>query len=353
MKEVEGVSRRVSRACGFAFSAAIALFTAHGAFATSYDFTGQVDNNWNTAKNWYVENGGAQQTSVPNGKHNLNFRSNATNIKASFKNNPTVNISSKYTDCSWKLHVRSLGTESAPVVFNASTDANGLQVGNTTSGDKTGYYIAYDTGDAWLRLQKGTYGTASGGLWYIGCASYQGHVVADSGVTVSSSQSLDICNGTFDSNGATVSGNVVHLGGYGNGTNGKADTHAIVRVNGGTMSSSANTEIGCFTGSTTGGYALLSVYGDAVYRVGSNLQMGAANGIQHDQAWLAITNGTMNVTLPAPTTAAPWNTARLQDFDRRRRSPCRKDDPEPDGHGAPAGERGVRRRHAEGAGRQQ
>ena len=62
------------------------------------------------------------------------------------------------------------------------------------------------------------------------------------------------------------------------------------------MSSSANTEIGCFTGSTTGGYALLSVYGDAVYRVGSNLQMGAANGIQHDQAWLAITNGTMNVT---------------------------------------------------------
>ena len=296
MKEVEGVSRRVSRACGFAFSAAIALFTAHGAFATSYDFTGQVDNNWNTAKNWYVENGGAQQTSVPNGKHNLNFRSNATNIKASFKNNPTVNISSKYTDCSWKLHVRSLGTESAPVVFNASTDANGLQVGNTTSGDKTGYYIAYDTGDAWLRLQKGTYGTASGGLWYIGCASYQGHVVADSGVTVSSSQSLDICNGTFDSNGATVSGNVVHLGGYGNGTNGKADTHAIVRVNGGTMSSSANTEIGCFTGSTTGGYALLSVYGDAVYRVGSNLQMGAANGIQHDQAWLAITNGTMNVT---------------------------------------------------------
>ena len=279
-----------------AVSVAIALFAAHGAFAANYDFTGQVDNNWNTAKNWYVENGGAQQTSVPNGKHNLNFRSNATNIKASFKNNPTVNISSKYTSCSWKLHVRSLGTESAPVVFNASTDANGLQVGNTNVNDKTGYYIAYDTGDAWLRLQKGTYGTASGGLWYIGCASYQGHVIADSGVTVSSSQSLDICNGTFDSNVATVSGNVVHLGGYGNGNNGRADTHAIVRVNGGTMSSGANTEIGCFTGSTTGGYALLSVYGDAVYRVGSNLQMGAANGIQHDQAWLAITNGTMNVT---------------------------------------------------------
>ena len=211
-----------------AMSAAIALFAAHGAFAANYDFTGQVDNNWNTAKNWYVENGGAQQTSVPNGKHNLNFRSNASNIKTSFKNNPTVNISSKYTSCSWKLHVRSLGTESAPVVFNASTDANGLQVGNTTTGDKTGYYIAYDTGDAWLRLQKGTYETASGGLWYIGCASYQGHVVADSGVTVSSSQGLDICNGTFDSNGATVSGNVVHLGGYGNSNNGRADTRVAI-----------------------------------------------------------------------------------------------------------------------------
>jgi len=278
-----------------AVSAAIALFAAQGAFATNYDFTGQVDNNWNTAKNWYVENGGAQQTSVPNGKHNLNFRSNATNIKASFKNNPTVNISSKYTACSWKLHVRSLGTESAPVVFNASTDANGLQVGNTKASDKSGYYIACDTGDAWLRLQKGTYGTASGGLWYIGNAGVQGHVVADSGVKVSSSQSLDICNGTFDSNGATVSGNVVHLGGYGNDTNGRADTHAIVRVNGGTMSSGANTEIGCFTGSTTGGYALLSVFGGAVYTSGNNLQMGAANGIQHDQAWLAVTNGTMTV----------------------------------------------------------
>ena len=289
------------RLCGFRqishviAASAIALFTAQGAFATNYDFTGQVDNNWNTAKNWYVENGGAQQTSVPSGKHNLNFRSNATNIKTSFKNNPAVNINSKYTACTWKVHVRSLGTESAPVVFNASTDANGLQVGNTTASDKSGYYIAYDTGDAWLRLQKGTYGTASGGLWYIGCASCQGHVVADSGVTVSSSQSLDICNGTFDSNGATVSGNVVHLGGYGNGNNGRADTHAIVRVNGGTMSSSANTEIGCFTGSTTGGYALLSVFGGAVYTSGNNLQMGAANGIQHDQAWLAITNGTMNV----------------------------------------------------------
>ena len=100
MKEVEGVSRRVSRACGLEFSVAIALFTAQGAFATNYDFTGQVDNNWNTAKNWYVENGGAQQTSVPSGKHNLNLRSNASNIKASFKNNPTVNISSKYTACS-------------------------------------------------------------------------------------------------------------------------------------------------------------------------------------------------------------------------------------------------------------
>ena len=188
MKEADGTFRRVSETCGFAISALLAstLFSAQGAFAANYDFTGQVDNNWNTAKNWYVENGGAQQTSVPNGKHNLNFRSNATNIKASFKNNPTVNISSKYTACTWKVHVRSLGTESSPVVFNASTDANGLQVGNTTSGDKTGYYIAYDTGDAWLRLQKGTYGTASGGLWYIGCASYQGHVVADSGVTVSS-----------------------------------------------------------------------------------------------------------------------------------------------------------------------
>ncbi len=276
---------------------ALAFAAAWPAWAESYDFTGQVDNNWNTAKNWYTEgSSGTQQTSVPSGKHNLNFRSNASKIKASFKSNPTVNISSKYTACTWKVHVRSLGTESSPVVFNASSDANGLKVGNTTSSDKTGYYIAYDSGDAWLRLQKGTYETASQGLWYIGCASYQGHVVADSGVTVSSSQSLNICNGTFDSNGAKVSGNVVYLGGYGNGTNGRADTRAIVRVNGGTMSSASNTEIGLFTGSTTGGYALLSVYGGAVYRVGSNLQMGAANGIQHDQAWLAITNGTMNVT---------------------------------------------------------
>ena len=200
-------------------AAAVATTAILTANAANYDFTGEVDKNWSTKGNWRDETSGAQASSVPNGS-NLNFRpSTAVNqVNDDFKNNPVVNINNNYT-VNWKLHVRNLGTEAAPVVFKADTDAHGVKVGNTTENNNTGWYIGCDTGDAWLKLEKGTYNTNTKGFWFIGGATYQGHVVAESGVTVASSVDFQLKNGTVEINGANLSsGGDTWVGEAGNGT---------------------------------------------------------------------------------------------------------------------------------------
>ena len=187
--------RQGGKTLSYLLVGAIVLCAAASARAANYDFTGEQDNNWGTAKNWRAENGGAQQTSVPSGSNNLNFRP-TSKINASFQANPVVNIGGKYST-TWKLHVRNLGTEAAPVVFNASSDANGVTAGGTKTSDNTGYYIANDSGDVWLRLQRGTYNTGTGGFWFVGNTGFSGHIVTCSGVTMGCSQQFQLKQGSF------------------------------------------------------------------------------------------------------------------------------------------------------------
>ena len=178
---------------------------ALNSLAASYEFTGEVDNKWGTARNWRVASAGAQQTEVPSGSHNLNFWP-STKMAQSFVDNPIVEIDDTYST-TWKLHVRKFGTESAPVVFKADTDAHGVTAGNANSGDNTGYYIAYDTGDAWLRLEKGTYNTGSKGHWFIGSDSYAGNVVACYGVTMGCGYKFWLRNGSFSATNTALTVN--------------------------------------------------------------------------------------------------------------------------------------------------
>ena len=185
-----------------ALCALAATQTARGG---AYEFTGEVDNKWGTAGNWRVASAGAQQTAVPSGGHNLNFWPSAK-MAQSFADNPIVEIDGTYST-TWKLHVRKFGTESAPVVFKADTDAHGVTAGNANSGDNTGYYIAYDTGDAWLRLEKGTYNTGSKGHWFIGSDSYAGNVVACYGVTMGCGYKFWLRNGSFSATNTALTVN--------------------------------------------------------------------------------------------------------------------------------------------------
>ena len=193
-----------ARALGYLLSAIFAL-AATQVRAGSYEFTGEVDNKWSTAENWRVASAGAQQSTVPSGSHNLNFWP-STKMAQSFADNPVVEIDGQYST-TWKLHVRNLGTESAPVVFRADTDDHGATAG--VASDSTGFFIANDVGDTWLRLEKGTY---TGGTWFMGNSGYIAHVVACDGVTMSGHQ-IQLKNGSFSAtNTALTVNNACYFG---------------------------------------------------------------------------------------------------------------------------------------------
>jgi len=155
-----------------------------------------------------------------------------------------------------------------------------------------------------LELRNGaSASTSNKGYISIGVgANSTGTLELSNGASASSKGNFIVCagdesTGTFKMSGGTLTvGKAVFLGGAGSEGSGRKDTKAKFIMTGGTATSASNTEIGNFTGSATGGYALLSLSGGASYTAKNNLQMGAANGNLADQTWLAVTNGTMSVS---------------------------------------------------------
>lgn len=299
MKEAKMEAAMDGNACfGKPKKAVMAVFAAFAlaastVFGATYNWTGYVgassseydENNyeWSSKKNW-----------SPNG---LPTGSDSTSHNADIRNSYFASGAERLITFSaarkmyWKTHLRNAGSESDPVVFRATADNYGLNAGvNTKSTGVRGWFIAFNeegdetnVGPAWLKLERGTYGTGgSYGHWYIGSGTYEGHVTAESGVTMSASAGIELCNGSLELNGATAtSGGVVIIGGRGTGSDSWNKSFAGVNarfvMNGGTASSVANTEIGCFSGSEAG-EALLSLSGGATYKCTSNLQMGAGTG---------------------------------------------------------------------------
>ena len=163
-------------------------------------------------------------------------------------------------------------------------------------------HIAGYGGVGEMHVTNCTVKVAQGGNLHVGRADDSTGVYDMNGGTLDVGNNFVVCagndsTGTFKMSGGTLTvGNAVYLGGAGSGNSGRKDTKAKFIMTGGTATSASNTEIGNFTGSTTGGYALLSLSGRASYTARSNLQMGAANGRLEDQTWLAVTNGTMTVS---------------------------------------------------------
>jgi len=178
---------------------------------------------------------------------------------------------------------------SDPVALNVSNQFNVAHMAG-------GNFSAVFDGNASLQMLN------SGGYISIGVgANSTGTLELRNGATASTKGNFTVCagndsTGTFKMSGGTLTvGKAVYLGGAGSEDSGRSNTNAKFIMTGGTATSTEHTEIGNFTGSTTGGYALLSLSGGARYTSKKHLFMGAANGKLVDQTWIAVTNATMTV----------------------------------------------------------
>ena len=188
---------------GLANSDKDVVLRAKAAATGDGNWIGGTDDGWATASNW-------QNGIIPTAATR-----NAFFIDSNFNDRFTANGKSVLFDGkrvnTYKVHVRNAGSENAPVVFRATSAENGLMVNATSSNANTGYLIGFDTGDGWLKLESGTYGTSNKGGWYVGGANYAGHITVCEGATVVSANDFDFRNGTVDVEG-TLTAKQVKIG---------------------------------------------------------------------------------------------------------------------------------------------
>ena len=181
--------------------------------ADSWYWTGATDNIWSTDANW-----------SKGGNSNVNRMFEEAYFSERFKTDYGYRVQFTGNESiSWKAHIRT-GTEEQPVVFYADDPSHGLKV-NKSDG---GWYVGYDgcaSGEAWLRLESGTYDTT--GYWQIGY-THTGHLIVCEGATVKGTD-FYVRKGSVTVEGGTVtvpSGNWARFGSNGAST---------LNLNGGTF----------------------------------------------------------------------------------------------------------------------
>lgn len=288
MKIVSSADSGFSAAAALFFApfAAAVLSVAQSAFAAdTYIWDGNASADWNDSANWY-KSGAASTHNVPSGAVNADFKE-AYFSERFINDSKQVNFPGANLSNGWKVHVRSAGTEDAPVVFTAPQASYGASVGNTKANNNTGYYIANDTGTAYLELRSGTYRTASGGHWFVGSetdAGIAGHLDIKSGVNVMCSQTFNFRRGTVR-NAGTLSARLLYIGTG-------AGASAVMTQAGGTLEASGgNIEIGRFGEGNTG-TASLDLSNGTQASVKSNVHVGYS-GAAGSKSTLNISTGAM------------------------------------------------------------
>ena len=193
---------------------AATILAAFGAWADSWYWTGATDNIWSADANW-----------SKGGNNNVNRMFEEAYFSEKFKTDCGYRVQFTGNESiSWKAHIRT-GTEEQPVVFYADDPSHGLKI-NKSDG---GWYVGYDgcaSGEAWLRLESGTYDTT--GMWQIG-ATDTGHLIVCDGATVKGDNDFYLYKGSVTVEGGTVtvpSGKWTRFGGTGVST---------LNLNGGTF----------------------------------------------------------------------------------------------------------------------
>ena len=126
----------------------------------------------------------------------MNFTGNVIVFNSAFANN-------------WRSHVRNVGSEEYPLIFRATSSANGMQFGNNSNRNNE---YGYNTGDAYLRLENGTWSTGVGKL-YIGGSSTSCQLTLAGGASFSVGDTLTLQNGELNlTDGASLSvGSAIYM----------------------------------------------------------------------------------------------------------------------------------------------
>ncbi len=179
------------------FTASLAVITAlatTGAWAANVKWTGAEDKYWNNTNNWMDKDSNRPLPTndsmfFDRNYFNERFTENEAVFNGVFANN-------------YVSYVRNVGTAETPLVFRATLPEYGLQFGNRTDRNNS---IGDATGDAYLRLEGGTWSTGVGVL-NIGGSSTFGQVALADGATFSVGKTLTVEKGELNlTDGSTFS----------------------------------------------------------------------------------------------------------------------------------------------------
>lgn len=175
--------------------AIITALTASGAWAATVKWTGAENNDWDNTSNWKDK---ASDRPLPTNDVMIFDRQD---YHARFTENEIV-FADAYANA-YRAYVRNVGAAENPLVFHATAPANGLQFANNST---DGFIIAKDTGDAYLRLDSGTWSTGANAPMTIGSASFYGGLELTNGASFSAGNTLTLQNGELNlTDGSTFS----------------------------------------------------------------------------------------------------------------------------------------------------
>ncbi len=186
--------------CRVLFAAAVATTATLTASAADFTWTGAEDNYWNNPNNW-IDKDANRPLPTNDAAY---FQDNGEGSVARYE----VIFNDAYVNA-YRTFVRKIGTAEAPLVFHATDPANGFQFGSRTDRNNG---IGDATGDAYLRLEGGTWSTGVGAL-NIGGSSTFGHVALVDGATFTVGSTMTIEKGELTlTDGTTFStGNDIYL----------------------------------------------------------------------------------------------------------------------------------------------
>lgn len=185
-------TKRTSHRLAAVLAIAIAFATG-GAWAANVKWTGAENNNWGNTNNWQDK---ASDRPLPTNDVMIFDRQY---YHARFTENEIV-FADAYAN-TYRAYVRNIGTDDAPLVFHATAPANGLQFANNSN---DGFIIAKDTGDAYLRLDSGTWSTGADAPMTIGSASFYGGLELTNGASFSAGNTLTLQNGEVKLTGGST-----------------------------------------------------------------------------------------------------------------------------------------------------
>ena len=189
IKIFESMTRRILLAVAVAATATLA------ANAATFYWTGAVNNYWTEPGNWSISGNHGDRTTPTNDDAYFTDSGTYANNEIVFTN-ACVN--------SWGTRVSNVGTAENPLVFRATSAANGYTFGNSSK-DSAINQIGTSTGSTYLRLENGTWSTGAGTLFVGNSTTYTGWLKLTDGAYLTVGRYFCLKNGEVTVENGTIS----------------------------------------------------------------------------------------------------------------------------------------------------